>query len=171
MNEEKEVFTTGVDALIGRMQTHPEEFFGDSGRWRFMYKEHFRDVMTESEKGRLHEALKVIRRMEFDSMVVKELMKDEREEQEELDLDDENPFRSAPIKREGATVKYDTSKRHKFNRVQLTATDMEMAKKLNVPLHEYVKNKVKWTTKLTPEGYEVTETSLGQKFINGMLVK
>lgn len=152
MNEEKEVFTTGVDALIGRMQTHPEEFFGDSGRWRFMYKEHFRDVMTESEKGRLHEALKVVRRMEFDSMVVKELMKDDMKEQAELELDeldDENPFRSAPIKREGATVKYDTSKRNLWQnrspleRVTLTATDLEMAKKFGVSPFEYAKEKAK----------------------------
>ena len=135
MNEEQEVFTTGVDALIGRMQTHPEEFFGDSGRWRFMYKEHFRDVMTESEKGRLHEALKVIRRMEFDSMVVKELMKDDKE-QEELDLDDDNPFTSAPVKREGSTVKYDTKNRYKF-----TATDAEMAKQFGLSMPEYFKKK------------------------------
>lgn len=133
MNEEHEVFTTGVDALINRMKTHPEEFFGDSGRWRFMYKEHFRDVMTESEKGRLHEALKVVRRMEFDSMVVKELMKEEV--QEELDLDDD-PFGSAPVKREGSTVKYDTSNRYKF-----TATDAELARQFGMTLPEYAKKK------------------------------
>lgn len=133
MNEEQ-VFTTGVDALIDRMKTHPEEFFGDSGRWRFMYKEHFRDVMSETEKGRLHEALKAVRRMEFDSMVVKELMKEEV--QEELDLDD-NPFGSAPVKREGSTVKYDTKNRYKF-----TATDAEMAKQFGISLSEYAKKKV-----------------------------
>lgn len=136
MNEETQEFTTGVDALIDRMKTHPEEFFGDSGRWRFMYKEHFRDVMTESEKGRLHEALKAVRRMEFDSMVVKELMKDEMNEQEELDLDDHNPFASAPVKREGSTVTYDTKNRHKF-----TATDAEMAKKFGMSLNAYAKTK------------------------------
>jgi len=134
MNDEQ-VFTTGVDALLDRMKTHPEEFFGDSGRWRFMYKEHFRDVMTETEKGRLHEALKAIRRMEFDSMVVKELMKDDMKEQEELDLDDD-PFGSAPVKREGSTVSYDTSNRYKF-----TATDAEMAKKSGMSLPEYAKKK------------------------------
>lgn len=168
MNEEQ-VFTTGVDALIDRMKTHPEEFFGDSGRWRFMYKEHFRDVMTESEKGRLHEALGKVRRMEFDSMVVKELMKDEMKEQDEFDFeDDENPFRSAPVRREGATVKYDASKRKIW---KVTGTDIELAKKLGISPTQYVKEKVKWTTKLTPEGYEVTENSLGLKYINGVLSK
>ena len=77
------IFTTGVDAIIERMRTHPDEFFEYShgnelkSRWRFMFKDYFRDAMTEIEKGRLHEALKQIRRMEFDTLVVKELMRDE----------------------------------------------------------------------------------------------
>lgn len=77
------IFTTGVDAIVERMRTHPDEFFEYShgndlkGRWRFMFKDYFRDAMTEIEKGRLHEALKQIRRMEFDTLVVKELMRDE----------------------------------------------------------------------------------------------
>ena len=74
---------SGVDTLIERMKTHPEEFFETGnekrGRWAFMYKDYFRDSMTESEKGRLHEALKQVRRMEFDALVVKELMKEEQE--------------------------------------------------------------------------------------------
>ena len=42
-----------------------------------MFKDYFRDAMTEIEKGRLHESLKQIRRMEFDTLVVKELMREE----------------------------------------------------------------------------------------------
>jgi hypothetical protein len=127
MNEEQEAFTSGVDALIGRMKTHPEEFFGNGGRWNFMYKEHFRDVMTESEKGRLHEALKGVRRTEFDALVVKELMKDEKPEQSEMEFMDEVATDA---------YKYSTKNRHKF-----TATDAEMAKKFNVPIAEYAKTK------------------------------
>jgi hypothetical protein len=80
---EDNVFTSGVDAIVERMRTHPDEFFEYShgnelkSRWRFMFKDYFRDAMTETEKGRLHEALKQIRRMEFDTLVVKELMRDE----------------------------------------------------------------------------------------------
>lgn len=77
MSEEK---FSGVDTLIERMGTHPEEFFESSekrGRWAFMYKDYFKDCMTESEKGRIHEALKKVRRLEFDALVVKELMKEE----------------------------------------------------------------------------------------------
>lgn len=142
MNEETQEFTTGVDALIDRMKTHPEEFFGDSGRWRFMYKEHFRDVMTESEKGRLHEALKVVRRMEFDSMVVKELMKDEMKEQAELELDEEDwssaGFGSAPVKAEGQTVSYETK-----NRYMLTASELSLARKMNMTPAQYLKQREK----------------------------
>lgn len=72
----------GVEVLLSRMKSHPEEFFesdGKRGRWAFMYKDYFRDAMSESEKGRILEALRVVRRMEFDAMIVKELMKDEQQ--------------------------------------------------------------------------------------------
>ena len=98
---EDKVFTTGVDAILERMRTHPEEFFEYShggetkGRWRFMFKDYFRDAMTEIEKGRLHEALKQIRRMEFDTMVVKELMREEIVEK--MDASMVSGFGSAPI--------------------------------------------------------------------------
>ena len=84
MSEEK---FSGVDILVERMQTHPEEFFESGekrGRWAFMYKDYFKDCMTESEKGRIHEALKRVRRLEFDALVVKELMKDEAETEEKV---------------------------------------------------------------------------------------
>ena len=92
----------GVDTLIERMKTHPEEFF-ESGekrsRWSFMYKDYFKDSLTESEKGRIHEALRVVRRMEFDALIVKELMKDEQQEQVE---DDEFPKHRGKYLMQGA---------------------------------------------------------------------
>ena len=78
MSEEK-IFS-GVDALIERMDLYPEEFFENGekrSRWSFMYKDYFRDALTESEKGRIHEAVRKMRRLEFDATVLKELMKDE----------------------------------------------------------------------------------------------
>jgi hypothetical protein len=115
-----------------------------------MYKEHFRDVMTESEKGRLHEALKVVRRMEFDSMVVKELMKDEMKEQAELELDEEDwspaGFGSAPVKAEGQTLTYDSSNKYlwkNLNKIKLSSTDIALAKKLGTSPAEYAKLKAK----------------------------
>lgn len=105
MSEEK---FSGVDTLIERMGTHPEEFFRGNdalpnrGRWAFIYQDYFRDCMTEAEKGRIHEALKKVRRLEFDAMVVKELMKEEvvTEEQPAQKNVLMNPSRIAAIKQQ-----------------------------------------------------------------------
>ena len=109
MSEEK---FSGVDTVIQRMQTHPEEFFSSNGkqRWDFMYKDYFKDAMTESEKGRIHEALRTVRRYEFDALVVKELMKDEMGEQPEADTEDTMKYKAAgryqmaPLKTPGGRV-------------------------------------------------------------------
>jgi len=77
-----------VEVLVERMKTHPEEFFeaGEKrGRWAFMYRDYFKDCLTESEKGRIHESLRAVRRTEFDAMVVKELLRDEQIERQELE--------------------------------------------------------------------------------------
>ena len=71
---------SGVRTLVARMESNPEEFFGDATKWRFMFAANFREVLTEPEKGALHEALKEVRRKEFDTLVVKELMKEEMEQ-------------------------------------------------------------------------------------------
>jgi hypothetical protein len=62
------------------MESNPDEFFGDAPKWRFMFAANFREVLTEPEKGALHEALKEVRRKEFDTLVVKELFKEEMED-------------------------------------------------------------------------------------------
>jgi hypothetical protein len=77
-----------VEVLVERMKTHPEEFFeaGEKrGRWAFIYKDYFRDCLTESEKGRILESLRAVRRTEFDATVVKELLRDEQIERQELE--------------------------------------------------------------------------------------
>lgn len=89
-----------VDVLIERMKTHPEEFFetGEKrGRWAFMYKDYFKDSLSESEKGRLHDGLRQVRRMEFDALVVKELMKEEVEPE----ADTEMPSFGKPLMMQG----------------------------------------------------------------------
>ena len=84
----------GVDMLITRMQTHPEEFFHGEDRlsvdkygrrWAFIFKEYFHDCWTESEKSRIQEALRTVRRMEFDVLVLKELMRDEEAEKRQAE--------------------------------------------------------------------------------------
>lgn len=74
-------FSTGVETLINRMETNPEEFFNEADKWRFIFKEKFREVLTEQEKGAIHEALKAVRRKEFDYNVIQTLLKDEMQGQ------------------------------------------------------------------------------------------
>lgn len=93
----------GVEVLLSRMKSHPEEFFeseGKRGRWAFMYKDYFRDAMSESEKGRILEALRTVRRMEFDAMIVKELMKDEQQAAQTQP----SPFGAVPSSLTGAVT-------------------------------------------------------------------
>lgn len=75
--------STGVKILLERMASHPEDFHGDALQWRFMFAEKFRDVLTEPEKGMLHEALRNLRRGEFDGLVVQAILRDEEEKKEE----------------------------------------------------------------------------------------
>lgn len=73
--------SAGVRALVGRMESNPNEFYGEADKWRFMFSANFRDVLTEPEKGALHEGLKEVRRKEFDEKVMRELLKDQMETQ------------------------------------------------------------------------------------------
>ena len=69
-----------IATLIARMEPNPEEFFGDAPKWRFIFKDNFREVLTEAEKGTLHTALLAVRRLEFDGLVVATLLKDKEDE-------------------------------------------------------------------------------------------
>lgn len=71
----------GIQALVGRMESNPEEFFDEAHKWRFMFADRFRDTMTESEKGAIHAALKEVRRKEFAHKVMRTLLEDEMKEQ------------------------------------------------------------------------------------------
>ena len=86
-----------VKILVTRMESHPEEFFDEGGKWKFMYKEYFRDVMTEYEKAMMHQAIKELRRKEFDAKVMSELMKDQVKER---------TFGRAMMVKEGEAITY-----------------------------------------------------------------
>ena len=70
-----EELSHGVAALLGRMESNPEEFYGESPKWRFIFSEKFRDVLTEAEKGMIHGAMKQLRRTELADTVVGTIMK------------------------------------------------------------------------------------------------
>ena len=70
-------YSSGITAVLARMDTNPAEFFGDAPKWGFIFKERFREVLTEPEKGALHEKLKEVRRQEFDHHVMRTMLDDE----------------------------------------------------------------------------------------------
>lgn len=91
----------GVQIVLERMKTHPEEFHRNSDKWKFIYQEYFRDAMSEEEKGAIFDRLKQIRKEEFTTTVMATLVEDDIEEDEDFD-----PFGNAPMKREGSKVRY-----------------------------------------------------------------
>lgn len=74
-------FSTGVETVIKRMETNPEEFFNEADKWRFIFKEKFREVLTEREKSAIHEALTAVRRKEFDYTAMQTLLNADVQEQ------------------------------------------------------------------------------------------
>ena len=70
-------YSAGITAVLARMDTNPSEFFGAATKWEFIFKERFREVLTEPEKGALHEKLKEVRRQEFDHQVMRTLLDSE----------------------------------------------------------------------------------------------
>lgn len=99
---------SGVEIVLARMGTHPEEFYGDSDKWKFIYKEYFRDAMTEQEKGVIFDRLKEIRKEEFTLAVMKTITAEENTEEDSPTrfARETTLFGQAPIKREGSKVKY-----------------------------------------------------------------
>lgn len=73
-------YSAGITAILARMDSNPSEFFGEAPKWRFIFKETFREVLTEPEKGALHEKLKEVRRQEFDHQVMRTLLDSEMQE-------------------------------------------------------------------------------------------
>ena len=71
----------GIQALVGRMGSNPEEFFDEATKWRFMFADRFRDTMTESEKGAIHAALREVRRKEFEHKVMRTLLEGDLKDQ------------------------------------------------------------------------------------------
>ena len=136
--------SAGVRALVGRMESNPNEFYGEADKWRFMFSANFRDVLTEPEKGALHEGLKEVRRKEFDEKVMRELLKDQMENQLKADTTPYftsamigGGFGRAQIKGEGSAVGYDIALNNPTTSLQLgkqtlSEQDLERMKEASV---------------------------------------
>jgi hypothetical protein len=77
----------GVQIILNRMKTNPEEFFDDGGRWRWIFKDTLREVMTEIEKAAIFEALKEVRRVEITSRAASTVLRAGEEEKERAEKD------------------------------------------------------------------------------------
>lgn len=70
----------GVQIILNRMESNPEEFFGEQQKWSWMFKETLREVMTEQEKAALHAGLVKVRRLEITAKAVATVLPDEKED-------------------------------------------------------------------------------------------
>lgn len=81
MSEKDVDLNEGVQIILNRMKTNPEEFFDGGGRWQWIFKETLREVLTEIEKAALFEGLKQVRRMEITAKAAATVLRaDEQEE-------------------------------------------------------------------------------------------
>ena len=67
----------GVEILLARMDTHPEEFEQD-GKWVNMYNE-YKKFMEPEEQQMMMDKLKQLKMNKFEELVVTRLMREEKE--------------------------------------------------------------------------------------------
>jgi serine/threonine protein kinase HipA of HipAB toxin-antitoxin module len=75
----------GVQIILNRMKTNPEEFFDNGGRWAWIFKDTLREVMTEIEKAAIFEALKEVRRVEITSRAAATVLHAATDEKEQAE--------------------------------------------------------------------------------------
>lgn len=107
----------GVQIILNRMESNPEEFFEshkENSKWRWIFGENLREVMTEPEKAALYEGMRKVRRLEITAKAVATVLPAEEEEEGTL-----------KYKAEG---RYSEPKKMVINRAQA-----EMIKRMNGP--------------------------------------
>jgi hypothetical protein len=69
----------GVEILLARMESHPEEFLRDKDRWEHLFN-HYKKYMAEEDKEAFWDKLCEVRTQEFTEKVMKTLFDDKKEE-------------------------------------------------------------------------------------------
>ena len=114
MSDQDYDLNNGVQIILNRMKTNPEELFDDGGRWRWIFKDTLREVMTEIEKAAIFEGLKEVRRLEITSRAAATVLRagdDEKEQAEKNQLYTSTPglttssFGNAITKASGGLIK------------------------------------------------------------------
>jgi len=94
----------GVQIILNRMKDHPEEFFGDSDKWKWIFKETLREVLTEPEKAAIHTAMKEVRRTEITVLATATVLR--TNEEQEKSKTAAHGFAQAPVKKSGSAVSW-----------------------------------------------------------------
>lgn len=72
----------GVSIILNRMESNPEEFFDahkEGNKWRWIFSENLREVMTEPEKAAIYEGMKKVRRLEITAKAVATVLPEAKE--------------------------------------------------------------------------------------------
>ncbi len=85
MSDQDYDLNNGVQIILNRMKTNPDEFFDDGGRWRWIFKDTLREVLTEIEKAAIFEGLKEVRRLEITSRAAATVLRTDEEEKEAVE--------------------------------------------------------------------------------------
>jgi hypothetical protein len=88
---------SGIEIILARMDTHPDEFMFGNEKWKFIYSDYFRDSLSEGEKGAIHDRLKQLRLEEFNQRVLQTLVPLEEPDGEEW-TDIKTGFTNSPKK-------------------------------------------------------------------------
>ena len=100
--------SAALEALRGRMQTNPSEFFEDAYRWNFLKSESIREVLTEDELKLLAEGLIYVRRADINNRILHSLLEDSSAQEYESvrygPSTTTTGFGQAAIKQESASI-------------------------------------------------------------------
>ena len=74
--------SAALEALRGRMQTNPSEFFANAYKWNFLKSESIREALTEDEIKLLVEGLVYVSRAEINNSILHSLLEEPESKQE-----------------------------------------------------------------------------------------
>ena len=118
----------GVSIIIARMESHPEEFFGVSesnNKWRWIFSENLREVMSEPEKAAIYEGMKNVRRLEITAKAIATVMPKDEEDEDYKEVVGRGTMKTKSAYWGGAVPKPEGKK------MIVSASQMEMMKRIN----------------------------------------
>jgi hypothetical protein len=76
--------SAALTALLGRMETNPSEFFANTYKWDFLWREGVKEVLTEDELKLLAEGVAYVRRAEINNSILHSLLEEPEHEYEKV---------------------------------------------------------------------------------------